>query len=229
VVLGADTRATSGTEVCDKNCEKIHFIAPNIYCCGAGTAADTEKTTELIASQLELLRLNTGAQSRVVAAMMLIHKLLFRYQGHIGAALILGGVDCTGPQLYSCHPHGSSHQEPYVTMGSGSLAAMSVFETGYKDNMEEAEAVELVKEAILSGIFNDLGSGSNCDITVIRKGGEITRMRGFETPNDVALLKATVGRPKAFDVEANTTTVLDYRFTPISSKVAVEAVEAMVL
>lgn len=48
VVLGADTRATGGTEVADKNCEKIHYLAPNIYCCGAGTAADTEKTTELI-------------------------------------------------------------------------------------------------------------------------------------------------------------------------------------
>lgn len=29
----------------DKNCEKIHYIAPNIYCCGAGTAADTEAVT----------------------------------------------------------------------------------------------------------------------------------------------------------------------------------------
>ena len=29
----------------DKNCEKIHYMAPNIYCCGAGTAADTEAVT----------------------------------------------------------------------------------------------------------------------------------------------------------------------------------------
>ncbi len=41
-MLGADTRSTAGTTVADKNCEKIHYIAPNIYCCGAGTAADTE-------------------------------------------------------------------------------------------------------------------------------------------------------------------------------------------
>lgn len=33
----------------DKNCEKIHYIAPNIYCCGAGTAADTENTTGALA------------------------------------------------------------------------------------------------------------------------------------------------------------------------------------
>ena len=45
VVLGADTRSTAGTVVADKNCEKIHYIAPNIYCCGAGTAADTENVT----------------------------------------------------------------------------------------------------------------------------------------------------------------------------------------
>ena len=45
IVLGADTRSTSGATVADKNCEKIHYIAPNIYCCGAGTAADTEALT----------------------------------------------------------------------------------------------------------------------------------------------------------------------------------------
>ena len=45
VILGADTRSTSDTTVADKNCEKIHYIAPNIYCCGAGTAADTENVT----------------------------------------------------------------------------------------------------------------------------------------------------------------------------------------
>lgn len=59
VVLGADTRATGGSEVADKNCEKIHYLSDNIYCCGAGTAADTEMTTKLISSQLELLRQTT--------------------------------------------------------------------------------------------------------------------------------------------------------------------------
>lgn len=51
-MLGSDTRATGGTEVVDMNCEKIHYVAPNIYCCGAGTAADTEKTTDMISGQV---------------------------------------------------------------------------------------------------------------------------------------------------------------------------------
>lgn len=89
------------------------------------------------------------------------------HQGQIGAALILGGVDATGPALYTIYPHGSVDRLPYVTMGSGSLAAMSVFEAHYRPNLSKEEAMNLVSEAILAGIFNDLGSGSNVDLTVI--------------------------------------------------------------
>ncbi len=41
VIIGADTRSTAGTIVANKNAAKVHYIAPNIYCAGAGTAADT--------------------------------------------------------------------------------------------------------------------------------------------------------------------------------------------
>ncbi|GMH77991.1 hypothetical protein TL16_g07616 [Triparma laevis f. inornata] len=167
VVLGADTRATAGTEVgergvkkaqfqfvhlpflpqpfpnlvvalllaphpADKFCEKIHYLAPNIYCCGAGTAADTEKTTELISSQLDLLRMSTQSQSRVVTACTMLKRMLFRYQGHVSAALVLGGCDISGPHVFQIYPHGSTGKLPYTTMGSGSLAAMSVFENEWK-------------------------------------------------------------------------------------------------
>lgn len=49
---------------------------------------------------------------------------------------MLGGVDATGAHLFTIHPHGSTDKLPYVTMGSGSLAAMAVFESGWKPNLE---------------------------------------------------------------------------------------------
>ena len=64
---------------------------------------------------------------------------LCRYQGHISTALIVGGIDCTGPSLFTVHPHGSVDQLPYVTMGSGSLAAMAVFEAGYQVDFNSSE------------------------------------------------------------------------------------------
>jgi 20S proteasome subunit beta 2 len=65
----------------------------------------------------------------------MLKQMLFRYQGHIGAALVLGGYDALGPHLYTIAPHGSTDKLPYVTMGSGSLAAMSVFESKWKKDM----------------------------------------------------------------------------------------------
>lgn len=179
VVLGADTRATGGSIVCDLNCEKIHYIADNIYCCGAGTAADTEFTTRMVESKMELLKLRTGREGRVISALRMLKQYLFRYQGHVSAALVLGGVDVSGPALYTVYPHGSTDKLPYVTMGSGSLAAMSVFEDGFKVGMNEEEAKKLVRDAIRAGIVNDLGSGSNVDITVLRK-GSIEKFRPYE-------------------------------------------------
>lgn len=59
---------------------------------------------------------------------------------------------------------------PYTTMGSGSLAAMGVLETKYKDGLSEQETIDLVKDSIEAGIFHDLGSGSNVDIYAIKRG-----------------------------------------------------------
>lgn len=215
VVLGADTRATGGTEVADKNCEKIHYLAPNIFCCGAGTAADTEKTTELISSQLELLRMNTGgSQSRVVTACTMLKRMLYRYQGYVSAALVLGGCDVNGPHVYQIYPHGSTGKLPYTTMGSGSLAAMSVFETGWSEGMSEEEGIELVKRGILAGIFNDLGSGSNVDTCVIRTDGTVTMNRGAVTPNDVKPYRDAINRSDKLTMRSGTTSVLKSSFTP---------------
>jgi 20S proteasome subunit beta 2 len=215
VVLGADTRATGGSEVVDKNCEKIHYLAPNIWCCGAGTAADTEKTTELIASNLELLRLSTGTPSRVVAALTLTKRMLYKYQGHVSAALIIGGCDVNGAHLYSIHPHGSTQRLPYTTMGSGSLAAMAVFETRYTEDMEEDKAVELVRDSIRAGIFNDLGSGSNVDITVIRNDSTVTRHRTYENAAGNATdYKAKYARPAKLTPPPGTTFVIEESFKP---------------
>jgi len=215
VVLGADTRSTNDTTVADKNCEKIHYLAPNIYCCGAGTAADTEKTTELISSQMELLRMNTGdRQSRVVTACTLLKRLLFRYQGHVSAALVLGGCDVNGPHLYQIYPHGSTGKLPFTTMGSGSLAAIACFEADYRDDLTEEEAVQLVQRAILAGIFNDLGSGSNVDTCVIRTDGSVKMGRNEITPNEIKPLRDGVVRSDVLNMRKGTTAVLKSTFAP---------------
>lgn len=174
-------------------------------CCGAGTAADTEMTTKMIASQLELHRLYTGRVVPVKTANQMLKQMLFRYQGHIGAALVLGGVDNIGPHLFSIYPHGSTDKLPFTAMGSGTLAAMAVFESGYRENMEEQEGIKLVRDAIAAGIFNDLGSGSNVDICVIRK-GNVNYLRTYDEANKKGVRQNSYRYPKGTTAVLSTKT-----------------------
>ena len=82
------------------------------------------------------------------------------------------GAGCRPHAVATCvqvYPHGSTDSLPYCTMGSGSLNAMAVFEDGFKEDMGVEDAKKLVARAIRSGIYNDLGSGSNVDLCIIYK------------------------------------------------------------
>lgn len=153
--------------------------------------------------------------------MTMLKQYLFRYQGHIGAYLVVAGCDPTGVGLYTVHAHGSTDKLPYVTMGSGSLAAMSVFETRWKKGLDKEGAVKLCADAIQSGIFNDLGSGSNVDVCVITK-EKTTLMRNYITPN------VRESKQKSYIFKRGTTAVLKEKIIkrePISKYVTVHDLE----
>ena len=90
---------------------------------------------------MELHRLATGRKSHVVTALTMLKQMLFRYQGYIGAALILGGYDVKGPSLFTVYPHGSTDSLPFVTMGSGCMAALSVLENRWRKDLEVTKVI----------------------------------------------------------------------------------------
>ncbi|KAJ8267427.1 hypothetical protein COCON_G00125990 [Conger conger] len=220
VILGADTRATDDMVVADKNCMKIHYIAPNIYCCGAGVAADAEVTTQMMSSNVELHALSTGRPPLVVTVTRQLKQMLFRYQGQIGCSVIVGGVDEAGFHLYSVYPHGSTDKLPFLTMGSGAASAIAVFEDRYKPDMELEEGKLLVRDAIAAGIFCDLGSGSNVDLCVITRGGA-QYLRAFDQPVQKG------SRQGQYKYKPGTTAVLSEKVTPLSVDVVEESVQLM--
>jgi 20S proteasome subunit beta 2 len=134
--------------------------------------------------------------------MTMLKQHLFRYQGYIGAYLVVAGVDPTGTHLFTVHAHGSTDKLPYVTMGSGSLAAMSVFEMQWKASLTREEAVKLCADAIEAGIWNDLGSGSNVDVAVITP-EKTTLMRNYIKPNE------RTQKLKSYAFDKGTTAVLN--------------------
>ena len=178
-------------------------MAPNIYTCGAGTAADCDHVTERIKRELEMHRLNTHSENRVQMAAGRFSAEAFKYGGHLGTHLICGGVDVKGPQLIEISNDGNCYAFPFLTMGSGCLAAMAVIETGYKENMTEEEAKALCTAAIEAGIYHDLGSGSNVDVCIIKK-GKATLTRSVKSDN-----KKVFSKPGGYKFPKDRVKVLD--------------------
>lgn len=74
------------------------------------------------------------------------------------------------------------HASPYHTTGSGSLAAMAILETYYRENMTKEDAIKLCVAAIEAGIYHDLGSGSNVDVCIITR-GKVEMLRNYKHDN----------------------------------------------
>ncbi|XP_067024125.1 proteasome subunit beta type-7-like isoform X2 [Acropora muricata] len=151
---------------------------------------------------------STSLSSSLATSSSTAFLLDVRYQGYISAALVLGGVDLNGPTLHTVYPHGSTDKLPYVTMGYGSLAAMSVFESRCKPDMELDEAKKLVRDAIAAGIFNDLRSGSNVDLCIMPKEGT-EYLRPYDVANDKGV------RQGRYSYKRGTTAVLTKDIKPI--------------
>ena len=137
----------------------------------------------MVKRELELHRLNTHSDNRVLHAAQRFCQHAFNYGGHIGTHLIVGGVDPTGPYLIECQHDGNSYGLPYLTTGSGMLAATAILETEYKDDMTRDEAVNLVTRAIEAGIYYDMGSGSNVDVCVIHPNNRTEYLLGVKSDN----------------------------------------------
>lgn len=75
-------------------------------------------------------------------------------------------------------------------MGSGSVSAYGELETGYTDDLTIEGAKELAVKAIKAGIMYDLGSGSNVDFVILRK-GKTEHFRNYEIVGYKLLKKGT--------------------------------------
>lgn len=187
VVLGSDTRSTGGSVVMDKNVLKIHYIAPSIRCCAAGTSADCEYLSNEAQRVVALADLDCqlsgdiSGLGNVRLAIESIMKSLNRKIAGRGrtpsAVFIVGGVDTHGAHLYQIEGDGTPQRLPYATLGSGSLDAMSVLQNECSQlkmdpnkqviDISMEDAVKIVRKAVQSGILNDLGSGSHVDLCCI--------------------------------------------------------------
>jgi 20S proteasome subunit beta 2 len=187
VLLAADTRATAGPLVMDKEKLKIHAVSPRIFCCAAGTSADCDQITRKASHDLAMLRIErdmsvNGIDHKLdmlqTARLSILTSLLQTNGGRRPSAVfLLGGVDEAGPVLCQIESDGSNQAVEYAALGSGALDAISILDSEVRKLKESSTglsvelATKIIRRAVRSGILNDLGSGSHVNICAIQKGG----------------------------------------------------------
>lgn len=75
-------------------------------------------------------------------------------------------------------------------MGSGSVSAYGELERGFRDDLSLEDAKQLAIRAIKAGILYDLGSGSNVDFVILRR-GKTELFRNFEVVGYKMVQKST--------------------------------------
>jgi proteasome beta subunit len=172
VILASDTRVTMGFYVAHKHGKKIYRIDDHLAMTISGSVADAQRTVDILKVNAQLYRLNIGRPLPVNSAARLIANLLFsvRYAPLV-AQVLIGGVDDTGPHVFSLDPFGSLTEEKCVATGSGSPIAYGVLEDKYKEDMPVKEVLPVVVKAVGSAMKRDAASGDSFDVAVIDANG----------------------------------------------------------
>ncbi len=172
VILASDTRVTMGFYVAHKQGKKIYKIDDHLAMTIAGTVADAQRTVDILTANAQLYRLNVGRPLPVSSAARIIANLLFsaRYAPLL-TQVVIGGVDETGPHVFSLDPFGSLTEEKCVSTGSGSPVAYGVLEDKYREDMSVKELLPIVVTAVDAAMKRNAGTGDSFNIAVIDEKG----------------------------------------------------------
>ena len=168
VILASDTGVTMGFYVAHKHGKKIYKIDDHMAMTIAGTVADAQRTVDILTANAQLYKLNMGRPMPISSAARLMANLLFsaRYIP-LATQVLIGGVDDTGPHVFSIDPFGSLTEEKCVATGSGSPVAYGVLEDKFREGMTVAEALPIVVRAVDSAMKRDAASGDSFNVAVV--------------------------------------------------------------
>lgn len=182
VVLATEKRATMGNLVASKTAKKVYQIADRIGMTTAGGVGDAQQLARLMRVECNLFQVRRGRPISVGATSTLLSNYLNQNRYFpFYVQLLVGGIDESGPSVYSVDAMGgASRENDIVATGSGSPFAYGVLEDRYTHDMTEEQAVDLAVRALKSAMRRDVGSGEDISIVVItREKYEETKLPGL--------------------------------------------------
>ncbi|XP_068646983.1 proteasome subunit beta type-6-like [Aristolochia californica] len=160
VVLGADSRTSTGLYVANRASDKITELTDNVYLCRSGSAADSQTVSDYVRHFLDQHAIQLGQPATVKVAANLVRLLSYNNKNMLETGLIIGGWDkYEGGQIFAVPLGGTILQQPFAIGGSGSSYLYGFFDQAWKEGMTKDEAEKFVVKAVSLAIARDGASG----------------------------------------------------------------------
>ena len=192
VVLIVDKRLSSKL-IEPESIEKIFKIDSHIGCATSGLVADARALVDRARIECQV---NAFNYSEDIAVESLVKKICDFKQSYtqyggvrpFGTAMLMAGIDASGPHLYETDPSGAMMAYKADGIGAGRNEVMEVFEKNYKDNMTENQAINLGLKALSAANDNNLKS-EVVEIAVINPEKEFHTLSSEEVAKAVKKIK----------------------------------------
>ncbi|XP_075764180.1 proteasome subunit beta type-6 [Pelodiscus sinensis] len=172
VVIGADSRTTTGSYVANRVTDKLTPIHDRIFCCRSGSAADTQAIADAVAYQLGFHSIELDEPPLVHTAASLFKEMCYRYREDLTAGIIVAGWDRRkGGQVFSVPMGGMMVRQPFSVGGSGSSYIYGFVDASYKPGMNQEECLRFTANALALAMDRDGSSGGVIRLAAITEQG----------------------------------------------------------
>uniref|UniRef100_A0A8C5CE44 Proteasome subunit beta type-5 n=2 Tax=Gadus morhua TaxID=8049 RepID=A0A8C5CE44_GADMO len=165
VIVAVDSRATAGAYIASQTVKKVIEINPYLLGTMAGGAADCSFWERLLARQCRVYELRNKERISVAAASKLLANMVYQYKGMgLSMGTMVCGWDKRGPGLYYVDSEGNRVCGDLFAVGSGSMYAYGVIDSGLRQDMSVEDACELGRRAIYQATYRDAYSGGQVNL-----------------------------------------------------------------
>ncbi|GAB4823990.1 hypothetical protein N2152v2_011036 [Parachlorella kessleri] len=172
VVMGADSRTSTGSYIANRVTDKITPLGHRIYICRSGSAADTQNLSRYVTWFLEQHQMELGEEAEVKTAAKLAQEMAYQNKNYLQAGLIVAGWDKReGGSVYGIPLGGTLVKSPFTIGGSGSAYITGLCDKLWKPNMTREECVAFVVKSVSHAMARDGSSGGCIRTVVINKDG----------------------------------------------------------
>ncbi|KAK4052034.1 Proteasome subunit beta type-1 [Microbotryomycetes sp. JL201] len=172
VVIGADSRTTTGAYIANRVTDKLTYLHERIYCCRSGSAADTQAIADVAHAQLGLYSMQHEDRPSVDVAATMLEGLCYSNKDRLSAGLIVAGWDKeNGGTVYNIPLGGGKFRAPWAIGGSGSTYIYGYCDATYQEGWGRDETVEFVRNALALAMSRDGSSGGTIRMAIITEGG----------------------------------------------------------